>query len=277
MESLLGQSCAAKSDAFKATVVEYWDERSATYSNGIWGELEGAGYRAWREVLAEKLGQPLGPDGFRRADGRPLRVLDLGCGPGFFSILLSNEGCRVDAVDMSPKMLERAAANVAEAGCPQNVRFHQGDVSRLPFVSDVYDAVVLRNVTWLMENPAVAYAEWLRVLKPGGKLLVFDANWYTYLADAQLDARRVADQVNPAVLEWDDNAFATARQEERCERIAARLPLTYQQRPAWDLATLPALGFSSVSADTEVYRRVWTPGEQTFYGTSPLFCIEAVK
>lgn len=262
----------AGSTSFSQVVVDYWDERATTYSNGIWDELRDAHYQAWCDVLAEKLA-----DQVDRAGTRTLKVLDLGCGPGFFEILLSRSGCSVDAVDSSTGMLARARDNVQRAGNPAQVSFYCSDITQLPFVSEVYDVVISRNVTWIMPDPAAAYAEWQRVLKPGGKLLVFDANWYTYLADEALDRARLCDQIDPSILDWSDTSFASTAQEQRCEEIARRLPLTYQQRPAWDLATLPTLGFAEVRADERVFERVWNEGEQAFYATSPLFAIEAIK
>ena len=47
------------------------------------------------------------------------------------------------------------------------------------------NAVVSRNLVWNLEDPEAAYKEWLRVLKPGGKLFVFDGNHYCYLYNAE--------------------------------------------------------------------------------------------
>lgn len=46
---------ACRDEAFKAHVIEYWNERATTYSNGIWDELEGAQHHAWIDVLHNKL------------------------------------------------------------------------------------------------------------------------------------------------------------------------------------------------------------------------------
>ena len=295
---------SATTRTLEDAIVNYWDERSSTYSNGIWDELNDAHYQAWRDVLTEKLGSharmnaiktagdcplvgalsltndPLSSGIFSFPDDRPLaglKVLDLGCGPGFFEILLSQLVCHVHAVDCATQMLERACENVSQAGRPDLVEFFCGDIGKLPFDSDVYDVVISRNVTWLMRDPVAAYAEWQRVLKPGGKLLVFDANWYTYLADEALDRERLCDQLDPSILNWGDRSFASTAQERRCEAIARELPHTYHQRPSWDEAVLKTLGFTKIVADELIYRRVWNEGEQAFYATSPLFAIEATK
>lgn len=257
-----------------AAIVDYWDVRSASYSCSVCEELAGERYRDWRQVLEESTAASRAAAQQR---GQYPRVLDLGCGPGFFGILFARMGCQVDAVDSSAGMLEQARRNNQAAGTAAQVRFHQADVSRLPFEDASFDVVALRNVTWLMRDPAAAYREWQRVLVPGGTLVVFDANWYRYLDDAAIDAQRIVDQADVAVLNQDERGLATKEQESRCEDIALSLPFTYIDRPAWDVSLLRQLDFARVSADEQVWRRVWTPGEQVFYGSSPLFLITAQK
>lgn len=59
------------------------------------------------------------------------------------------------------------------------------DGQNLEFADGTFDVVISRNLTWNLENPQKAYSEWQRVLKEGGVLLNFDANWYGYLYDAE--------------------------------------------------------------------------------------------
>ena len=194
-----------------------------------------------------------------------------------FSILLGELGFSVEAVDASSSMIERAQGNVSRALPDGDVAFHVCDLLALPFPDNTFDLCVSRNVTWLMRDPRGAYAEWLRVLKPGGKLVAYDANWYRYLVDPEVAAKRAADQ-NEIVLEgWDDDAQATSDEEKRCEDLARSLPLTPILRPAWDLRTLESLGVSQCSADEDVWQRVWTKNEQLYYGSTPIFAVEAVK
>ena len=256
------------------TIVSYWNERAVSYSCGVREELAGDPLRVWEAVLESRSHAARAA---ARARGDVPRVLDLGCGPGFFSIAFARLGCRVDAVDSSANMLARARENARDAGVEQHVALHEGDVSCLAFADDAFDVVALRNVTWLMRDLRSAYEEWRRVLVPGGTLLVFDANWYRYLDDPSIDARRLADQQTKDVLGQDEGGFATADQERRCEEIARALPSTYLDRPSWDLDVLRDLSFSSVSADETAWQTLWTAGEQAFYGSSPLFMIEATK
>lgn len=261
-------------EALEREIEDYWDKRAESYSNGVRGELDDNRRDVWRHALEDVAGGLIGQ---AEAESRTARALDLGCGPGFFSILFADMGFAVDAVDESSEMLARARANVAEAGCGDAVAFHEGDVTFLSFDDNAFDVAACRNLTWLMRDPEAAYREWLRVLRPGGKLVVFDANWYLYLVDAEVDARRRADQEGKRPAEWDEKTQATTAEEKRCEVIAAELPLTPVARPAWDLEVLPRLGASRVRADEDAWLSLWTESEKRFYASSPMFMVEALK
>lgn len=263
-----------RADVLGETITEYWDERAQSYSNGINGELEDSRRDVWAAALDKVMGGVLAE---ARADGRTPRVADLGCGPGFFSVLLAQMGCEVDAVDGSAGMVALARDNVSKMVPGGAVAFHERDLLSLPFSDGTFDACVCRNVTWLMREPVAAYVEWLRVLRPGGKLVAFDANWYRYLVDPEVGAKRRADQDGNVLEGWDEDAQATSDEERRCELIAAELPLTGVLRPAWDLDALAGLGVSTVRADEDAWLRLWSESEQSYYASSPMFMVEAVK
>jgi SAM-dependent methyltransferase len=250
-------------------IESYWNGRAASFSAEVRGEMNRGLLAAWEYVFSKEIA----------ALGRPqdLAALDLGCGPGFFSILLAQMGCHVDAMDLSAGMLEQAQRNAEDAGLDGSIVFHQGDVSRTCFADNSFDLIVLRNVTWLMQDPVAAYREWHRILAPGGRLLVFDANWYRYLADRAVDEQRLHDQADPSILLRTDDMNPTLEQEASCERIAAHLPMTYLDRPSWDLSMLPLIGYASVEADEDVWQTVWPQDEKEFYRSSPMFMIKATK
>ena len=279
-------NCASSTPASRhgelASVIQsYWNNRSDTYSNGVLAELEGDQLGAWIGLFSERLGAPAltgeVPGTASTGTDTPKRVLDIGCGPGFFEVVLSRLGHEVLAVDSSQAMLDTAGVNVLECGSSELVAFMQGDAESLALEDESFDVVVSRNVTWLMQHPRQAYREWKRVLRPGGRLLVFDANWYRYLVDEEVNCQRKLDQEDVATLGWSESERATSEQEIACESIALHLPLTREDRPSWDRAVLRQLGFSSVSVDEEAWQSLWAPGEKAFYATSPLFMIEAVK
>ncbi|WP_276258730.1 class I SAM-dependent methyltransferase [Haloglomus litoreum] len=98
----------------------------------------------------------------------PDRVLDAGCGPGTPVLGRLDEATAAVGLDVSRAQLEIAAGDVPGAALAQ------GDMTRLPFAADSFDAVVaywsLIHVP-LVEHPAVL-AEFARVLRPGGRALV---------------------------------------------------------------------------------------------------------
>jgi ubiquinone/menaquinone biosynthesis methyltransferase len=104
---------------------------------------------------------------------RGAAALDLACGTGDIAYLLSARGATTTALDITPRMLELAAAKQTGANPP---RWVAGDMMALPFASAQFDLVTtgygIRNVPIL----AVAVAEIYRVLKPGGLFLSLDFN-----------------------------------------------------------------------------------------------------
>ena len=62
-------------------------------------------------------------------------------------------------------MLEKARENVGKY--VDRVRFWREDAQNLDFENETFDVIISRNLTWNLEEPARAYAEWMRVLKPG--------------------------------------------------------------------------------------------------------------
>ena len=104
-----------------------------------------------------------------------LDTLDAGCGTGFLSLELASRGHRVTGVDFAPEMLAEARRKAAEKGAA--VRFEEADAEQLPFASGRFDLVVSRHVLWTLPHPEAAIDEWIRVLRPGGRLAVIDGQF----------------------------------------------------------------------------------------------------
>lgn len=118
---------------------------------------------------------------------RRLRILDVGTGTGYFAVLLGARGHEVTGIDLTPAMLDEARALADDRGV--NARFEVMDAQSLSFPDNSFDAVVTRNLTWTLPEPEQAYAEWLRVLKPGGVLLNFDASYGDNVRNNEKTAR----------------------------------------------------------------------------------------
>lgn len=147
--------------ALKDEIRDYWSGRAASFDQQV-----GHGIKSDRELTAF---QALMREAFGEA---PLDVLDLACGTGEITRALLSLGHRVTAIDFSEEMLALARAKHGKSA-----RILPGDAERLLDEDASYDALATRHLVWTLTDPEAAFAEWHRVLRPGGRLLVIDGDW----------------------------------------------------------------------------------------------------
>jgi len=106
---------------------------------------------------------------------RPLGdLLDVGCGQGRLLKLLASRAHRVVGVDIDPQARRLARAEILLAELP-NCSLRHGDMTALPFADASFDTIILDDVLGDTEFPAAAIAEALRLLRPGGHILLLAA------------------------------------------------------------------------------------------------------
>lgn len=242
-------------------VQRYWTQRSHDFGIVRRNELEDEMGRKWFRELEKHL-----------PENGKLKVLDVGTGTGFFAVLLAQAGHRVEGVDLTPAMLEEARALAAHRGL--DITFREMDAQTLDYEDGCFDAVISRNLTWTLPDPERAYGQWFRVLKPGGVLLNFDANWYRYLWDRGAEQAHARDRENLWASDVRDETAGT--DVSAMEAIARQAPLSARMRPGWDLGVLRGLGLQA-AADTEIWRQVWTREERINNASTPMFLVEARK
>ena len=242
----------------------YWTERAKGYSEYNQQEMADARRTMWKRKLLSLLEEK-----FPGRKPSEIRILDAGTGPGFFAILLAESGYQVTAVDATEEMLKEAKRNAGElAG---NIVWKTEDVQELREESNFFDAVVTRNVTWNLPDPAQAYREWYRVLKKGGVLYNFDADWYGHLFDEKKRDGYEQDRRQVEEKEFED--YYEGTDIERMENIARQVPLSRLERPQWDVEAMKEAGFCNVSCDEEVWKEVWTEEEIVNNSSSPVFLL----
>ena len=101
------------------------------------------------------------------------RHLDLACGGGLLVCAFAPFLREAVGIDMTPKMLEEARKLAAGKGLA-NVRFEEGDATRLPFADAAFTIVTTRFSFHHFRDPAAVLAEMRRVCAPGGRILVID-------------------------------------------------------------------------------------------------------
>jgi ubiquinone/menaquinone biosynthesis C-methylase UbiE len=148
----------------KDAVRKSWDQSSEKYDS-----CSGHGIGSGEEEAAWK--QELGRD----LPGSPLNILDVGCGTGGMALLFAEMGHRVTGIDLSEGMMAKAR----EKARAQNlsIELETGDAEHLPFGDGTFDVVVNRHLLWTLPHPETALAEWHRVLKTGGVVLIIEGIW----------------------------------------------------------------------------------------------------
>jgi SAM-dependent methyltransferase len=135
---------------FKAFEAEGWTRRAKTYDR-----LTG---RATARLVVPLLAAAWVEAG--------MRVLDVACGPGHIAAGAAAKGAKAVGIDAAEGMVAVARARYADIG------FRQGDAERLPFGDASFDAVVAGFVVNHLPRPERALAEFVRVVRPGGRVAV---------------------------------------------------------------------------------------------------------
>lgn len=240
-----------ESDNRKERIVNYWTKRSSGFQEQRRAELHSSMAQRWQKEIEKYL-----PEG-------KLKILDVGCGSGFFTILLAKMGYEVTGIDLTPDMVQcaRELAEEEKTECS----FQVMDAEKLDFSDESFDVVISRNLTWTLPHAEEAYGEWLRVLKKGGCLLNFDANYGA--ADAR-DTSSLPENHAHNKLGGDMMA--------ECEEIKRQLPISSRMRPAWDVEILSRLGTEKLSLDMGISPRIYVEKDE-FYNPDPMFLLEAEK
>lgn len=127
-----------------------------------------AGAEARGEVLAARL-------------PRTGRILEVGCGTGGLLVAALRSGRSIEGVDIASRWLVVARRRLADRGLYAPLVAASAD--RLPWLDGRFDAVVADSVLEHLDDPAAALSEWVRVLRPGGRLVVWSPNRFTLTTD----------------------------------------------------------------------------------------------
>ena len=226
----------ASNYSLRDEIKEYWSMRAATFDeqpgHEIFSETERA---AWHALFERHIG---------KGNGR--RALDLASGTAVISHLMHDLEFAVTGLDWSETMLEKARAKSKQRG--SNIQFLLGDAENTLEPDNSYDVIVTRHLVWTLVDPAAAFVEWFRVLKPGGKLLVVDGDFVSSTWASKLN-KAMADVMQSLGLR---KAAEVAPQMKTHRDILARVHFSGGARSDEVSEMLRQTGFDPVTVDFDL-------------------------
>ena len=213
-------------------VLKYWTIRTPSFSKVRENELMGDIGQGWHFALRSTL--PF---------NRYRKILDVGTGTGFFSVLLGRDGYRMTGIDLTPAMVEEAKKEAEKFDV--KARFMVMDAQDLKFKDESFDAIITRNLTWTLPDVEKAYQEWYRVLRPGGRLINYDANYANAIVSGDVVRTKSGDEVAYG------HQGVTEEMSKLNEEITLSMPIGKEDRPDWDKEYLESIGFKRVFVDMD--------------------------
>jgi ubiquinone/menaquinone biosynthesis C-methylase UbiE len=232
-------------DPVKQQVAAHWDRRAAHFDEDFGHSIRTPAERAaWDRILDLVLPARGGVD-----------ALDAGCGTGFLTFELAARGHHVTGVDFAPSMIAEARGKAAALGV--SVRFEEADAEQLPFPPARFDLVVSRHLLWTLPHPEAAIDEWIRVLRPGGRLVVVDGQFDAGAAAAPPGSARSSAEYAAV---GDQLPFLGGRSKEPIEALfKAHGLVQVSGDPLFDLVAAQAQRMVEEGREQRTHRRyvVW--------------------
>lgn len=225
--------------ALRDEIKAYWSSRAATFDlspgHEIFSEEERS---AWHALISKHLGQ---------GDGRI--ALDLACGTGVISHLMDDLGFAVTGLDWSETMLELARAKAISRG--RSIHFSMADAENTMEPDGTYDVIITRHLVWTLVDPKACFKEWLRVLKPGGKILIVDGDFVNIGLGERL-LKKLAHMLEKAGLRKAETPHAPGHSASTHNSILSRVYFSNGARAEAVSELLKDVGFQPVITDTNL-------------------------
>ncbi|MGD9212313.1 MAG: methyltransferase domain-containing protein [Desulfobacteraceae bacterium] len=149
----------------KESIEKYWSQQATEYDHHFGHGIGSAKEKElWLDLLERNVSK-----------GKKIKILDVGCGTGFLSLLLSELGCDVAGIDLSATMRAEAQRKAQKMGL--SLTLLPGDAEAPDFPDESFDVIISRHVVWTLPEPSKALSNWKRLLKPNGRVVIIDGVW----------------------------------------------------------------------------------------------------
>jgi len=218
----------------------YWSKRAAGFDRSPWHDVTSKEERAaWEALIIKHLGQ-----------GQGRRALDLASGTGIISLLMDDVGFQVTGMDWSQNMLELARAKAEKQG--RSIQFMLGDAENTMEPDASFDVIINRHLVWTLVDPRAAFAEWFRVLKPGGRVLIIDGFFVGSFWHERL-ARKLISLFEKMRLMRPDEDFESEEDRAQYNSILSRVYFSHGSTAAEVGQLLEQVGFLPVRIDADLH------------------------
>ena len=245
---------------------DFWSERAATFDESVGHEVfSEAERRGWHRLIRKHLGE---------GGGRPL--LDVACGTAVVSHLMHDMGFKVTGLDWSEAMLEQARAKATKRGT--DIRFIMRDAENTGEPDGAYRAITTRHLVWTLVDVPASFAEWHRLLAPGGKLLLVEGNF-----GKASWVSRLHTTIDRALGRSDDKGHLKPDWMDRHKRIRSQIYFRDGMPAEAVVALLEAAGFVDIVVDRGFFDIRWAQARKMSFWraaerlASDRFAISATK
>lgn len=205
------------------------------------------------------------------------RMLEIGCGAGLLSMALASETQETVGIDVSASAIAFADALKQELGC-QNAAFEIGDAEALRFENQAFDLLLCSEVLEHLLRPEQALAEFRRVLKAGGSLILTTPSAASLSHGSMRLLRQLSRRIQSGkTVQFDKKAHQAARRVLASETLPDDIFLRVHRRFRYaDLLRLfHAAGFEAVAARGAIF--AFPPHYQLFYRYCPGVLLPAIR
>ena len=179
------------------------------------------------------------------------RVLDIATGTGMAAIAAAQAitaGGRVQAIDLAENMLAKAQRNVSKHAL-SNVDFHTMDAEQLEFRSNYFDLITCAFGVFFFTDSAQAVRNWLRVLKPGGRIIFTSFSRNTFQPMAQW----FREAVEATGVPFPEAAWQRLSEQHVCQQLVEQAGYAQPE------VTTKQMGYH-LASENEWWEIIWNSG-----------------